>query len=657
MVKDTIAVCIVRMDEDVQADSIKAITERAEAQGLKVEIFNSFVDLTSNDLHDKGEESVFDLLEYKHLCGIILFSEKIKSEALNDRIVKYAKNHNLPLVCIDRFVPEATVSITFDYAHAFEEIVEHLIDVHDCKSFYVMGGFKGNSFSEERINAARRVIERNGLELSEENIGYGDFWETPCRWEMEKFFKSGRPLPDAFIAANDEMAIIICDELQKRGIRIPEDVIVTGFDGIEREKYALPRLTTAETDIERSGFLAVDTIVSLNRESKDVRNHYVVPFHTRFSQSCGCEPILYNSASEKIKELLNNLMETQRFFSFMEKMVVGMTHRDNLIDMMGEINFFLYLMADYDDMYICLRDDVVEIDERVTNNLVYLDDTLKINDVKNASERKMVLLWEYHRGNEPIFPLTVFKMRDIVPDREKVAAKLHNMIFVPLHIQDKVYGYMMVGAEPHKRAYRSYELNFLASSLSQSLESVIQTIKIKRVNDKLQIANEQLAALYVTDPLTGINNRRGFYQKIDEKRRIKAYTNVMMVSIDLDGLKKINDKYGHIEGDRAIRAIAQIVFDMTNEDSVCARFGGDEFNYCLLMTNNDEKAIEDFKTRFQKKIDLYNQGNEEHLYDISASCGAEISVLENGTRFDELLISADNLMYVEKELHHKMLGI
>ena len=91
MNKGVIAVCIVRMDENVQTDSIKAITQRAEEQGLYVEIYNSFVELHKHDLHDKGEESVYDIIDYKHLSGIILFPEKIKSEAINEKIIRNAK--------------------------------------------------------------------------------------------------------------------------------------------------------------------------------------------------------------------------------------------------------------------------------------------------------------------------------------------------------------------------------------------------------------------------------------------------------------------------------------------------------------------------------------------------------------------------------------
>lgn len=650
MNKGVIAVCIVRMDENVQTDSIKAITQRAEEQGLYVEIYNSFVELQKHDLHDKGEESVYDIIDYKHLSGIILFSEKIKNEAINEKILRNAKAYNIPVVSIDRTIDDV-ISINYDYMGAMQEITEHLITEHNCRDFVVMAGTKDNLFSEERVNAIRSVFVRHGIDFSDDNIYYGDFWEVPCRKAMSKFFESGKKLPDAFIAANDTMAITICDELSKRNISVPDDVIVTGFDGIALEKYAIPRLTTAETDLKRSGCLAVDAIVSCNRGAKNVMSKYLVPFHTRYSQSCGCEKITATFNSQ-LQELYNKNVVLRSYYDLMQDMVVSMTSCISLIQLIKEMNKFIGYLENYSEMYVCLRRDEIDIDTEMMKKVEWLEGVRENDEARNAIDRQMVLLWEYHKGEEPTMPLKAFRMREQIPYRDSVLDEVKNLVYLPLHVQDKVFGYLAVGVMPHRIEYDYYELYYLIRSLSQSIASVLQTQKISSVNDKLSKANEKLEKLYITDPLTEVNNRRGFYRELDKKRNIDKYNYVMIVSVDLDGLKRINDNYGHIEGDKAIIAMAGILKDMTDSDSVCARFGGDEYAYCKLFREEPVGEDVNFKTELNKRIDYYNETRDD-IYSVGASTGVEIARLTPTTKLDELLKKADAKMYAEKERHHK----
>jgi len=94
-----------------------------------------------------------------------------------------------------------------------------------------------------------------------------------------------------------------------------------------------------------------------------------------------------------------------------------------------------------------------------------------------------------------------------------------------------------------------------------------------------------LYSLYVKDALTAIYNRHGFYDELRNRIAKLAGKRKMlfMASVDLDQLKLINDHYGHIEGDFAIRSIAQAISDTAVEvDGICARFGGDEYVMCLV---------------------------------------------------------------------------
>ncbi|MCR4617576.1 MAG: GGDEF domain-containing protein [Lachnospiraceae bacterium] len=650
MSRNTIAVCIVKMNENVQSDSIKAITRRAEERGLNVEIYNSFVELVNKDLHDKGEESIFELIDYRHLCGIILFPEKIKSSKVNDQIIKYGKEHNLPVISIDRKIPDC-ISITYDYTRAFEEIVEHLITVHSCRKFYMMAGVKDNSFSDDRVDAAKRIINRYGAELPEDYIGYGDFWDGPARKTICEFLESGKPLPDAFIAANDTMAMVICDELNKKGLKVPDDVIVTGFDGIESEKYAVPRLTTAETDLERSGFMAVDAILSCIGNRKSSLNHYVVPFNTRFSESCGCCKTSNVGVNGMMQSLYNELSSTRSFIDMMASMLTRMAAKKDLLSMMKDAERYRGYLDEYDDIYVCLRKDIALTDELLGPELVIPEDLAGSSD-ETQNDRQMVLLWESHLYQKDLYPLTVFRSREMLPGRTELIDKLRNVCFLPLHVQDKVYGYVAFGLKPHQKDYDYTKIEYFSRNLSQAISYVLQILKNLKANDKIKAANEKLEELYITDYLTGINNRRGFFKHIEEKKKSGLYKAFMIASIDLNGLKLINDKYGHHEGDRAICLVADLMKKLMDENCVCARFGGDEFSFCKFFEIPGPNEDDEFCNKFRGLVNKQNdKGEMPYLF--SASCGAVIVPIESIDILDKVINEADEKMYEEKALFHR----
>ena len=138
------------------------------------------------------------------------------------------------------------------YRKGFEKIVRHVVEDHGARHVNMIAGFKNNSFSDNRIRIYQQVLEENGIPFEEERLGYGDFWDRPTRNVVKRFLASNDPRPDAIICANDAMAITTCSLLKEEGYRVPEDIIVTGFDGIQTGKYYTPMLATCEPDYQKS---------------------------------------------------------------------------------------------------------------------------------------------------------------------------------------------------------------------------------------------------------------------------------------------------------------------------------------------------------------------------------------------------------------------
>jgi diguanylate cyclase (GGDEF)-like protein len=166
---------------------------------------------------------------------------------------------------------------------------------------------------------------------------------------------------------------------------------------------------------------------------------------------------------------------------------------------------------------------------------------------------------------------------------------------------------------------------------------------------ELKQAISKLEEMYVQDYLTGLMNRRGFYKKLGEKiSKLKQDSNkqFMVISIDLNGLKYINDVFGHGEGDNAIKTVARCMISNAVQDEICARFGGDEFVVAGII-EKDSNYADEYVTQFKNSIAYYNKYSNKP-YEVGASCGVYIGLPTKEADVDEMIKRADDIMYEEK---------
>ena len=162
---------------------------------------------------------------------------------------------------------------------------------------------------------------------------------------------------------------------------------------------------------------------------------------------------------------------------------------------------------------------------------------------------------------------------------------------------------------------------------------------------------ETLLALSLTDELTGLYNRRRFFVLTEQylKVAIRAKKRSLLLYIDMDDLKWINDHCGHNAGDQALMDLGSILKKTFRESDIIARIGGDEFVILLESTDeNDEMLI----TRLDENIRDYNAKVSQD-YRLSISVGAAQFDLEYPISIDELLSKADALMYAQKRKRRK----
>ncbi len=181
------------------------------------------------------------------------------------------------------------------------------------------------------------------------------------------------------------------------------------------------------------------------------------------------------------------------------------------------------------------------------------------------------------------------------------------------------------------------------------LQVIVRDITIQKQ------AEEALKAMSLVDDLTGLYNRRGFLtlagQELKVANRMKR--GVFLLFTDLDDLKGINDTFGHVEGDQALKETARILKETFRDPDILARIGGDEF-VVLAIEGASEVGPGLLVERLRKNLDDHNQ-KLIRAYRLSLSMGVVGYDPERPVPIDSLLIQADRLMYLDKQRKKELL--
>jgi len=190
-------------------------------------------------------------------------------------------------------------------------------------------------------------------------------------------------------------------------------------------------------------------------------------------------------------------------------------------------------------------------------------------------------------------------------------------------------------------------LQALADSTSVAMENVQVYAELEqRVQDRtvaLARANQEIENLSMTDELTGLRNRRGFYRLAENV--LASGQRCLLVFIDVDGLKQVNDEQGHAAGDALIIGAAETLRRGFRGTDIIARMGGDEF--CVLVID-PERTPGELRTVFQARVDEFNALSAAP-YRLSVSVGVAEPPAADPRSLDRLIAEADKLMYADKQ--------
>jgi len=192
-----------------------------------------------------------------------------------------------------------------------------------------------------------------------------------------------------------------------------------------------------------------------------------------------------------------------------------------------------------------------------------------------------------------------------------------------------------------------HQLAFTSSDIWNYGELIGVLLSIEDVTVKEQL-NEQLREMARTDVLTELNNRRFFVQEAEKAlERIKRYPQPLaLLMIDIDFFKKINDTYGHVCGDLALKSVADQIRASFRGSDVIGRIGGEEFAI-LMIDSTPEKAFQKAEM-FRSSIEQMNFVYNDSSIPITVSIGIS-QYKDSNCSLDDLVTGADHAMYRAKE--------
>ncbi|MBN2509917.1 MAG: GGDEF domain-containing protein [Spirochaetales bacterium] len=697
--------------------------------------------IDSSHSWEKPRDLLFNFIANNELfSGFLLFSSSLSSLSSTERLAeKLSGLTTLPAVSIGTEL-EGYPSVVVDNRTGFEELVEHMVIHHGYRDIAYISGPLKHAEGRQRWEIFKEVCTRQRITIPESHFFEGNFAMNSGAHAMKYFLDEKGIMPEAIIAANDNMAIGAWEVLIKRNIQVPKQIALTGFDDLQiSESFDLP-FTTVRQPLAKQGYLAAETLYELI-QGKQAETLISLPSEVVYRFSCGCltgktrldtaqanDPLnrdaaFISEAFSQFKEAINLEFQGKKGFPVIRcwnKIILSAIEtgiRESILFDLLELIQQEYSKDHYSKHQQSTALSFTNQMKHMVNEFYIQSDLLK-RMMSQASDREIVNNIE-NVGVDPENKLnlygklsTIQNILDLTDTRHCYISLFNNfsysrdgsskLIFaardgkgIEIPAQGIPFPTAMLTPEeyrPQQRFDLLYELLFdydniyglIGLDMNASGPDVFEMVRIRmsaiirahlaqqnlidlnrqlqheinvrqETEKRLQQALNALQDLSLTDELTGLYNRRGFITMGEQQLKYCQRENepFIVFFIDMDGLKKINDHYGHNEGDSAIRLTGEILKKSFRDTDIIARLGGDEFT--VFAAKADEESVAILKRRIENNLQVANAQIKAE-YTLSMSIGTCLSgSLHHSGDFslDEMLQEADRELYEAKRLKKK----
>ena len=607
-----IAVLICSLVFDSQKAFMKGIERRIRDWGDICSVFCCHVNIYGSSNYEKGEYSIFNLPDLSKFDGIVFVRNTFQDSFINNSLAKRILESKVPCVCIDGFSPDF-VNITSDEPAIMETLTSHLIEAHDCRKIYFLGGLTDSLDTEYRFQGYLSALKKAGLPFRGEWRYDGTFECSSGANAAEYFLNLESEYPDAIVCCNDEMAVGLISELKKRGVKVPNEIKVGSIDFDSISRIYTPKLTTVKRQQYHKGVNAINVLHSYSEHS--VGETITLPIALSCGNTCGC------SVTDEAKNDFSttNTLATDRYFQaeltqltkLMTANLMATKDRDSIIDvLLKHAN-----KVKPTEMYLCLNPE--------PDYLIDYSDyskALSIIDRDNQEDYAPLLLSAFTIKNGKAVIESeeqMFEKDSLLPPSAEGGTKGATYYFLPIHYLNRNFGYAILGT--------SGELvrNDFFPSWCTTASNAFENTRKRTVMEQMITA---LDRMWIYDTLTGIYNRAGFF-KLSEgliRDAINYSVPVCVIFLDVDGLKNVNDNFGHDEGDNLIKGVADALKKVKRHGEIIMRYGGDEF--VLMAAGYTEADADECISKIEQAMHEASSVQDKP-YDLEASIGYYITTL------------------------------
>lgn len=611
---------------DSQKSLLKGITDCAKKEGINVFVFTCGGDIYAKNAHSRGEFQIYHLPELSFYDGIIVAPNTIQNAEVVEELKRKLAQVKSPTIAIDGGM-ENMRNFKVDNAAAMYRMTEHVVLKHNRRSILYISGPEKNVESNSRKEGFLQCMADCGMQADKDyRIVYGDFWMDSGRKIMRDCLGIKKYFPEAVICANDYMAIGAAEELKERGIAIPDRVLVTGFDNSYEARYHAPRISSVEKPMYAMGKAACRELLEgiLSKETRRFRVSY------KFSESCGCHLPEKDDMADFKRQMTREKSSNIRWAEIISAMSANLNELATLEEFIEKLKQYIKKM-DFPCFYLCLCEEKQLIGKLEKEDGVY---RMPCQDKSEYSEEMQVVI-AYEKGK--FYPSQGVHTKKLLPEQFYKQEKGAVFVVVPIHFRLHNMGYCIVG----NSSFPMETIQFQAwiTNIGNGLENI-------RKQMLMQSMIQQLNKMWIYDTMTGSLNRAGFYIKAKEIVEYcrKNRKQMLLLFLDIDGLKAVNDALGHEEGDFYIKSVAKIVKEHAG-GGIVMRYGGDEF--VVLRCLGEDTDCRDLIHGIEEAVRVSGE-KEGKPYRMSVSIGHYIAEAEKSFHLELLLEQADREMYRRK---------
>ncbi|AWB67826.1 hypothetical protein C2869_15940 [Saccharobesus litoralis] len=617
MTRKTLGLFISELTRNNNYRLFSALKQQAQQHRMHLIAFEGRC-MQSENYADKQLNFIYQFCNEELIDDLIVPSSAVPLSFTQSKFERFFKNTAKSKVITYYTKREGYHSVRVDNASGSSQLVEHLLAHHQYQRFIVIRGPVNDDDANQRFKATIKVLESKSIEP----LVLQGSWESKDSIRLIKTIIKQYDNYQAVIFPNDETAIAALDYINNFAPQYKEFFSIVGFDNSVNARNISPQLTTADHPHPDMAAKTFELITQDNNNPSDT----IFESKAIIRASCGCQH--HKEDTQPTRKLY-----TDSFY--LHENLQALNHQD----------FF-------DKLTFALTD------REISGCYINLYKT-KAFELKATSEvpKFSKLVYAFSDGNlHNEYIDETFATQQLLPEGLWRTETAKTLLAKPLYYNNEHFGFIVFDVNQGRMQDIQEITTHVATTLHiinlfERMQSTLQEnarlmADLAKINQSLLNDNSSLKAISTTDEMTGVLNRRGFYQEVEALISEQQGHSITFLYADMDRLKYVNDTFGHSAGDEAISKIASTLSQVFRNNDIVGRMGGDEFVICLARDKDFDVSI--LINRIDAELDYYNQTSGKP-FEIAMSFGSYTLDISHELDIEKAIEQADAALYEKKK--------